>query len=52
MARQELWEFTPKKVVTYGRSGILFRRHQDGAGSTAHSGTTVATMPPKPLWMT
>lgn len=52
MAGQESWEFTPKKVVTYSCGGTLSRRHQGGAGSTAHSGTAVATMPPKPMWMT
>lgn len=31
----------------HGHSGMSYRRDQDWAGSTAHSATTVAAMPPK-----
>lgn len=51
MAGQESWEFTPKKGGDLCHRGTVCRRHQDRAGSTAHSGTTVVAMPPKPVWM-
>lgn len=41
-----------QKRVDLCCSGTLYRRHQDRVGSTAHSGNSVATMPPKPVWIT
>lgn len=34
MAGQEQWEFTDNRVLPYGCSAVLYRRHQDGAGSS------------------